>query len=109
MGGVDGHVVFEGGDDGLFHFIGPGETLEGPENDRMVGYYYVAATPHGLGHHGRGAVQCYEYAGYFGLRVTALQAGVVVAFLVGEGRGGFQQAGEVLNGRHFLTGLSFEC
>ena len=47
------------------------------------------------------AIPAYEDAGYFGLRVAALQAGIIVAFLVGEGCGRFEQAGKVLNGRHF--------
>ena len=66
-----------------------------------MGHYHVAAPPDGLVHDGRRAVQRNQHAGDFLLRVAALQSGIVVGFLVGEGRGGFQRAGKVLNGRHF--------
>ena len=107
MGGVDGHVTFQCQNDGLLDFIGPGEALEGSENDWMVAHHHVTAAPQSLGYYGWSSVEGYEDAGDFDLWVTALQAGIVVTFLVGKGCGGFQQAGQVLNGRHIFLGSNY--
>ena len=100
VGGVNGDVVFQRLHDGLLYFVSPSQAFERAENDGMVAHHHVAAAPQSFVHHGWGAVERNQNAGYFGLRVAALQAGIVILFLVGEGRCLFKGAGKVSNGGH---------
>jgi hypothetical protein len=98
MGRINGHVGLERGHDSLLHQALAREPLQRFENNRMVAQHHIAAPLHRFGYYGWGAVQGNQHASYLRAGQAALQAGIVVALLIGEGSGRFEQLGKVLNG-----------